>query len=354
MDMAQDQSMHAEKGRRSTSIGQSEAKEVVSWPLGLFDGSQERVGLHSQFAGSKMPNEVCKVCRRSLVPLIPNLTTKPAEPTATSGQIEKGDYDKWITANRKSLAVIKIVLPESIKDNVAKKDTAFEYLTVIKAKFDSSKKSQAHDLINELTGARFDRVGSARVHILELVSLGNKFRVTQTLIEYDLQVGTDIAITDPPSPPDTADIGSFPPEPMNVKIAFLNGELSEQVYMRQPEGFKEKGKEDFFCMLKKSLYELKQVSQQWYLKFDRVVTSLGFEENPIDQCIYLKLSGSNFIFLVLYVDDILLVSSNKTLLMETKSFLSENFEMKDMGEASYVLGIEISHDRPRGLLGLSQ
>jgi hypothetical protein len=68
----------------------------------------------------------------------------------------------------------------------------------------------------------------------------------------------------------------------------------------------------------------------------------------------LKVSGSKFLFLILYVDDILLVSSDLGLLHETKEFLSKNFEMKDMGEATYVIGIEIFRDRSRGLLGLSQ
>lgn len=84
------------------------------------------------------------------------------------------------------------------------------------------------------------------------------------------------------------------------------------------------------------------------------MTSLGFVENIMDQCIYLKVSGRKFIFLVLYVDDILLASSDLGLLHETKHLLSSHFEMKDLGEASFVLGIEIHRDRSRGFLGLSQ
>jgi hypothetical protein len=141
---------------------------------------------------------------------------------------------------------------------------------------------------------------------------------------------------------------------MDVKTAFLNGALYEEVYMRQPEGFVEKGKENLVCKLNKSLYGLKQASRQWYLKFDEVVTSLGFVENAVDQCIYRKTSGRNFIFLILYIYDILLASSDLGLLHETKKMLSANFEMKDLGEVSFVLGIEICRDRARGLLGLSQ
>ncbi|CAL9021267.1 unnamed protein product [Prunus brigantina] len=141
---------------------------------------------------------------------------------------------------------------------------------------------------------------------------------------------------------------------MDVKTAFLNGELSEEIVMQQPEGFVEEDSKQLVCKLKKSIYGLKQASRQWYLKFHKIITSFGFVENRLDECIYLKNSGSRFIFLVLYVDDILLASSDESLLYETKNFLSMNFEMKDLGEASYVLGIEIHRDRARGLLGLSQ
>jgi hypothetical protein len=141
---------------------------------------------------------------------------------------------------------------------------------------------------------------------------------------------------------------------MDVKTAFLNGDLNEEVYMRQPEGFHTGNDENLVCKLKRSIYGLKQASRQWYLKFDDVVTSLGFEENKVDQCIYLKVSGSKYIFLVLYVDDILLASNDLGILFETKQTLTKYFDMKDLGEASFVLGIEIHRDRSRHTLGLSQ
>jgi hypothetical protein len=107
------------------------------------------------------------------------------------------------------------------------------------------------------------------------------------------------------------------------------------------------------CKLKKSIYGLKQASRQWYLKFHNVIFSFGFVENIMDQCIYQKVSGSKIYFLVLYVDDILLATNDKGLLHEVKQFLSKNFDMKDMGEASYVIGIKIHRDRFQGILGLS-
>ncbi|CAL2229950.1 unnamed protein product [Prunus armeniaca] len=141
---------------------------------------------------------------------------------------------------------------------------------------------------------------------------------------------------------------------MDVKTAFLNGELEEENYMRQPEGFANEGKEHMVCKLGKAIYGLKQVSRRWYFKFHQTISSYGFEENIADQCIYLKKCGSRFIFLVLYVDDILLTANDHNLLKNIKELLSNNFEVKDLGEAAFVLGIEIQRDRARGFLGLSQ
>jgi len=82
--------------------------------------------------------------------------------------------------------------------------------------------------------------------------------------------------------------------------------------------------------------------------------SFGFKENIVDQCIYLKVSGSMFIILILYIDDILLATNDLGILSETKKFLSNNFEIKHMGDGYYVIRIEIFCDRSQGLFGLSQ
>ncbi|RDY07827.1 hypothetical protein CR513_08008, partial [Mucuna pruriens] len=141
---------------------------------------------------------------------------------------------------------------------------------------------------------------------------------------------------------------------MDVKTAFLNGDIDETIYMMQPENFVSNESKSIVCKLKKSIYGLKQTSHQWYHKFHQVITLYGFEVNVVDDCVYHKFSGSKYIFLVLYVDDILLASSDTGLLHETKRFLTKDFEMKDLGEASFVLGIQILRDRSHGILRLSQ
>jgi hypothetical protein len=141
---------------------------------------------------------------------------------------------------------------------------------------------------------------------------------------------------------------------MDVKTTLLNGDLLENVYMMQSKGFTVKGKKHMVCHMRKSIYGLNQTYRQWYLKFNETIRSFGFKENKEDNCIYAKFRSGKFLFLILYVDDILLASSDVNALLETKRFLSLNFDMKDLDEASFVVGIEIHRDRRNGVLGLSQ
>ena len=82
---------------------------------------------------------------------------------------------------------------------------------------------------------------------------------------------------------------------MDMKTVFLNENLEEEVYMNQHEGFSCKGKEQIVCKLKKSLYELKQTTPQWYLKFNETIVTFGFKENTVDRCIYLKVSRGSLL-----------------------------------------------------------
>lgn len=97
---------------------------------------------------------------------------------------------------------------------------------------------------------------------------------------------------------------------MDVKIIFLNRDLEKEVYMYQPKGFHNEKDNHLICKLRKSIYRLKQASREWDIKFFNVVSSYDFIENIVDQCIYLKVSRSKYIFLVLYTNDILLASSD--------------------------------------------
>ena len=139
---------------------------------------------------------------------------------------------------------------------------------------------------------------------------------------------------------------------MDIKTTFLNGELDEEIYMNQHVDFVTKGQQHKVCKLKRSIYGLKQSSRQWYIRFHQAVLSNGFTIIEEDHCVYVKQSKGSFIILSLYVDDILLAGNDMEMIIATKRWLSSNFEMKDMGETDYILGVKILRDCSKKLLGL--
>ncbi|KAL0445542.1 UNVERIFIED_CONTAM: Retrovirus-related Pol polyprotein from transposon TNT 1-94 [Sesamum latifolium] len=124
--------------------------------------------------------------------------------------------------------------------------------------------------------------------------------------------------------------------------------------MDQPECFTTVGEEQKVCRLQRSIFGLKQASRSWNTRFDEVIRGYDFIKSDYDPCVYKKISGSSVAYLVLYVDDILLIGNNVKMLGDIKAWLSTQFSMKDMGEASYILGIKIYRDRSRRMLGLTQ
>ena len=140
---------------------------------------------------------------------------------------------------------------------------------------------------------------------------------------------------------------------MDVKTAFLNGNLEESIYMVQPEGFIAQDQEQKVCKLQKSIYGLKQASRSWNIRFDTAIKSYGFEQNVVEPCGYKKIVNSVVAFLVLYVDDILLIGNDVEYLTDVKKWLNTQFQMKDLGEAQYILGIQIVRIRKNKTLAMS-
>eukprot|EP00253_Pinus_taeda_P034751 PITA_34751 len=127
--------------------------------------------------------------------------------------------------------------------------------------------------------------------------------------------------------PSVATAFDFEVEQMDVKTTFLHGDLEEEIYMKQPKGFVVKGKKEL---------------------------GLGFTRSKADHCVYFKLIGDRVIYLVLYVDDMLLVGNDKEIIQDLKTQLSSKFDMKDLGAANYILGMEIKRDRAKRKLWLNQ
>jgi hypothetical protein len=119
---------------------------------------------------------------------------------------------------------------------------------------------------------------------------------------------------------------------MDVKTAFLNGNIEEELYMVQPEGFVDPKDANKVCKLQQPIYGLKQASRSWNLHFYEAIKGFRFVQNTEEFRIYKKMNGSSVAFLVLYVDDILLIGNDVKMLNSMKAYLNSEFSMKDTGE----------------------
>lgn len=139
---------------------------------------------------------------------------------------------------------------------------------------------------------------------------------------------------------------------MDAVTAFLQGTLDECILMNQPECFHDGSSK--VCRLKKSIYGLKQASRVWNSKLNEALTELGLVRSNADPCIYYSMENNRMAIIAVYVDDILLLSNDNNYIARLKSSLSSKFKMKDMGEASSILGINIERDRNRGTISIDQ
>jgi hypothetical protein len=119
---------------------------------------------------------------------------------------------------------------------------------------------------------------------------------------------------------------------MDVKSAFLNGDLKEEVYMEQPEGFQQSDNPDFVYKLKKALYGLKQAPRAWYHRLDTYLQDKGFKRGTIDINLYIKTKGNDFLIVLVYVDGIIFGSNNASLVKWFSSAMQSEFEMSMIGE----------------------
>jgi hypothetical protein len=133
-----------------------------------------------------------------------------------------------------------------------------------------------------------------------------------------------------------------------VKNAFLHDTLSETVFYCQPTGFTDPAHPNLVCRLHKSLYGLKQAPRAWYSRFATYLATLGFIEAKSDTSLFIFRRGSDTVYLLLYVDDIILTASSTELLRCTISVLQREFAMKDLGQLHHFLGITVER-RPDGL-----
>ena len=143
---------------------------------------------------------------------------------------------------------------------------------------------------------------------------------------------------------------------MDVKSAFLNGVLDEEIYMEQPIGFITTGKETKVCHLKKAIYGLKQASRAWNLQFHGLLTGIGFKRTSADAGVYTshQQEGEGSLIVILYVDDITIMGASLEAVKRLKTQIAEKYEVTDLGEIESYLGVRILRDRPKKRLTIDQ
>lgn len=140
---------------------------------------------------------------------------------------------------------------------------------------------------------------------------------------------------------------------VDITTAFLNGDLDETIYMKQPQGFQE-GRPDMVMLLQKAIYGVKQGSRQWNKKLHSVLSGMGFERLESEQSIYIYKRGPIRLIIPVFVDDLTIASSDPKAIDDFVVELKTHFELRDLGDTSLLLGIEITRDRPKRSINPSQ
>jgi hypothetical protein len=135
---------------------------------------------------------------------------------------------------------------------------------------------------------------------------------------------------------------------MDVKNVFLHGDLQEEVYMEQPPGYVDQTNPNLVCRLKKALYGLKQSPKAWSNKIGQYLVTSGFQTSNADFSLYVKKTNHVIVVIVIYVDDLIIIGDSDVDIFDLKKLLKHKFEMKDLGELRYFLGIEVIQS-PKGI-----
>jgi hypothetical protein len=129
---------------------------------------------------------------------------------------------------------------------------------------------------------------------------------------------------------------------MDVRNAFLHGELEEEVFMKLPPGHPHNGSTTLVCKLHKSIYGLKQSSRAWHAKLSFALEDLGFTRSSADSSLFIQLGSSHKLVVLIYVDDLIIAGSNNDSITQLKRELQQQFSIKDLGSLKYFLGIEMA------------
>jgi len=133
---------------------------------------------------------------------------------------------------------------------------------------------------------------------------------------------------------------------LDIQNAFLHGDLEEEVYLEQPPVFVAQGEcRGYVCRLHKALYGLKQSPRAWFGRFSNVVQQYGMIRSESDHSVFYKCSSNKYIYLVVYVDDIVITGDDRDGIAGLKHHLVQHFQVKDLGRLRYFLGIEVAQSK---------
>ena len=242
-----------------------------------------------------------------------------------------------------------------------------DWIKAAKSEFDSLKENRTWDLVPPPEGKNI--VGSRWVFKAKRAADGSiqKYKARLVAKGYSQAEGIDYQEVFSPvarynsirSLLAVANICNWDIHQMDVKTAFLQGDLEDEIYMQQPEGFIDKKRPDYVCKLNKGIYGLKQAARCWNAAIDTYLLSSGYKKCSADPCVYMKSvkqkNGKiDFVIIALYVDDILWFSNNTEMLKTEKLALAKRFKVEDFGELHYVLGMLVKRNRELRTLSITQ
>lgn len=302
----------------------------------------------------------------SEITVTPIVKRKPGRPRKTDTPVPQkprtpSQHCYPTRSKNASLAAIKdeIMIPRDIKEALSSPYSK-EWLKAMKSELKSIHKNKTWDLV-ELPEKR-RTIGSRWVFAIKFHNDGriDKFKARLVARGFSQRYGIDYNQTYSPTVrPESLRLlfaiaveMNYHIHQIDVSTAYLNGELEEEIYMEQPEGFIDEKHPEFVCKLHRSLYGLKQSGRQWNVRLHGVLTSMDLRRCETERCLYVGDVSDNKVILAVYVDDLLIASSDVGAIDIIKKKLANEFDITDKGPVKYILGIEI--ERSEKAIKLSQ
>ncbi|KAH9688658.1 hypothetical protein KPL70_015204 [Citrus sinensis] len=269
-------------------------------------------------------------------------TLLPSHPMIT--RAKSGIYKPKIYTVKR-LAREKIDTPASVEEALKNK----KWETTMREKFEALQKNRTWELVPPSRDLKV--VGNKWVYKVKYNPDGTiaRYKARPVAKGFHQTAGIDFNETFSPvakSPTirivlNLAVMNNWDIKQVDVNNAFLHGELCEEVFIRQPQGFEDKRKPQYVCKLKKALYGLKQAPRAWYNKLSSALKDWGFKNSISDTSLFFINKDGDTVLLLVYVDDILLTGSNSRIIDDVIQKLNKSFSLKDLGSLKYFLGIEV-------------